>query len=139
MKVKDIMYPAHRIDCSSTVFEAAKFMAEHSLGSVFIEDSGKVKGIVTERDMVVKILAKGINASASCVKDIMSAPVISVGPETSLEEASEVMANNKIRRLAVVEYGKIIGKVTTNLISKNMKYYLAVKLFKNAEMPGIIE
>ncbi len=137
MQVKDIMYPAHKMDANSTIVEAAKFVTEHEIGSVFIESRKKIVGIVTERDIVRKIVSKGLDARRIMVYEIMSAPIISVSPETGLEEAADIMSKNKIRRLGIIENGHIVGKVTQNLIGKNLKYYMSVKLFKREESPGI--
>ena len=107
MNVGDIMMPASKIDASSTVTEAARFMAEHNTHSVFVESQGKVKGIVTESDIVRKVVTQGIDSRRIMVYDIMTSPVVSVGKETSLEDASELMTRHKIRRLAIVEKGRI--------------------------------
>lgn len=138
MLVKDIMLPAYKIDANSTVAEAAKIMAEHNMGSIFIESRGKIQGIMTERDVVRKIATKGTDSRRIMVYEIMTSPIISVSGDTTLEQASEIMSKNKIRRLAIVDKGDIVGKVTSSLISKNMKYYLSVKLFRREEHPNII-
>jgi CBS domain-containing protein len=127
--VKDIMYPAHKADQNTSIEDIAKFMLEHNIASVFVEADWRIKGIVTERDIVRKVVAKRLDPASVCLRDIMSSPVISVSPDTNLQDASELMAKHKIRRLAVVENGRIIGKVTANLISQNMSHYLNTKLF----------
>jgi|SRR3989344_7454706 len=134
MNVGDIMMPASKIDASSTVTEAARFMAEHNTHSVFVESQGKVKGIVTESDIVRKVVTQGIDSRRIMVYDIMTSPVVSVGKETSLEDASELMTRHKIRRLAIVEKGRIVGKVTAALIAKNLKYYMSVRMFRDDSM-----
>ncbi len=134
MNVGDIMMPASKIDASSTVTEAARFMAEHNTHSVFVESQGKVKGIVTESDIVRKVVSQGIDSRRIMVYDIMTSPVVSVGKETSLEDASELMTRHKIRRLAIVEKGRIVGKVTAALIAKNLKYYMSVRMFRDDSM-----
>ncbi len=135
MYVKDIMLPAKSVNANTTVAEAAKIMAEHNMGSIFIESHGKIGGIMTERDIVQKIAARGIDSRRVMVYEIMSSPIISIPGNTLLEEASDLMAKHRIRRLAVVENGKIVGKVTSSLIARNMKYYLSVKLFRREESP----
>ena len=125
MKVKEIMHPATKVPSDTTISEAARIMDQKLIGSVLIEENNKTIGIMTERDILRKIVAKGINPDKTKVKHIMSYPIITIDINEDVMEASKKMDQNRIRRLVVTEKGKIIGKVTVNSIARNFKYALA--------------
>jgi len=122
MRVKEIMHGVTKIPFWSTVSEAARIMDEKSIGSVLIEENRRVIGIVTERDILRKIVAKGKNPDKVKVKDIMNDPIITIDANEDILEASKIMDEKRIRRLIVVENGQIVGKITANSISRNLKY-----------------
>ncbi len=120
--LKDIMVrDVVTISPDKTAQEAARLMAEHGIGSVVVMDSDKVVGIVTERDLVRKVCAKDIPSSRVRIQDVMSAPIITGEPDLPIEAAVQRMFNNKIRRLPVVENGKLVGIVTISDIAKHMR------------------
>ena len=125
MKVSEIMHAATRVASNSTISEAAKIMDQKLIGSVLIEENNKIAGIVTERDILRKVVAKGKNAETTMVKDIMSYPLITIDANEDALEASRIMDEKRIRRLVVTENGKVVGKVTANSISRNLKYLLS--------------
>ncbi|MBI2654441.1 CBS domain-containing protein [Candidatus Woesearchaeota archaeon] len=125
MKVKEVLHRIMKISSDTSVAEAARIMSEKLTGSVLVEEDGDVIGIMTERDMMRKVVAKAKNANQLKVKDIMSTPLITIDANEDILEASRIMDRHRIRRLIVVEDGKIIGKVTANSISRNLKYLLA--------------
>ena len=94
-----------------SVPEAAKLMDDHSIGSVIVVDeNNKAKGIITERDIITKIVSKGKDPSNVKADSIMSTPLRVVTPDTTLEEASTSMRENRIKRLPVVnEQKELIG------------------------------
>ncbi len=125
MKVKDIMHPFIKLAGSASVAEAAKVMDEHIIGSLLVEEFGVIKGIITERDILRKIVAKGRNAELVKIRDVMSSPIITIDADASVEEASRLMDEKRIRRLVVAENGKFVGKITANEISRNLRFILA--------------
>ncbi|MBI2523585.1 CBS domain-containing protein [Candidatus Woesearchaeota archaeon] len=124
MRVKEIMHHVVKIPFWSSVSEAARIMDEKSIGSVLIEENGRVIGIMTEKDILRKIVAKGKNPDKVKVKDIMNDPVITIDANEDILEASKIMDEKRIRRLIVVENGQIAGKITANSISRNLKYMI---------------
>ena len=124
MRVKEIMHGVTKISFWSSVSEAARIMDERAIGSVLIEENGRVIGIMTERDILRKIVAKGKNPDKVKVKDIMNDPVTTIDANEDILEASRIMDEKKIRRLIVVENGQIVGKITANSISRNLKYMI---------------
>ncbi|MCL5789672.1 MAG: CBS domain-containing protein [Candidatus Thermoplasmatota archaeon] len=103
-----------RVDSSLTAEEGAKIMTQKGISSLLIEENGRVKGIVTERDIVTKIAANGLSASEVKLKEIMSSPLIHVEGDSPLETAAEMMWKKKIRRLPVVTNGEFVGILTEN-------------------------
>jgi len=125
MKVSEIMHAVARVSSNATISEAAKIMDQKLIGSVLIEEENEIVGIVTERDILRKVVAKGKNAEITRVKDIMSYPMITIDANEDALEASRIMDEKRIRRLVVTENGKVVGKVTANSISRNLKYLLS--------------
>jgi len=101
----------------TTVQEAAELMRKHRVGSciVIVE---KPIGIITERDIVHKVVSQDLKASDVKVKDIMSSPIIVIDPYKSIEEAMRIMANGNIRRLPVIENGELVGIITQRDIAR---------------------
>ncbi len=118
---------ADRVDSNVSISEAAKLMEQKLIGSILAEENNEVIGIMTERDILKKVVAKGKNPDEVKVKNIMNHPVLTIDANQDIVEASRIMDRKRIRRLIVTENDKIIGKVTANSISRNLKFYLARK------------
>ncbi len=113
MPVKDIMTRnVATIDIKSDVPQLARKMLELDVGSVIITDEKLPIGIVTERDIVKKIITKNLKPSAISVRELMTTPLITAHASEDVTEAMHMMLKMKIRRLPVVEMGKLIGIVT---------------------------
>jgi CBS domain-containing protein len=111
--VKDIMTsPVISIDETASIQDVAKIMAEKNIGSVAVMQAGKLMGIITERDISKKIVAVNRNPVTTSVKDIMQTHLITAVPETTVEEASNVLSTGKFRRLPVMAGDKLAGIVT---------------------------
>ena len=124
LKVRDVMsHPIITVDEDALVIEIVKNMAELEIGSVVITADGKPTGIVTERDIALKVLLKNKRADEMRAKEIMTSPLITVTPDTSLDEASEIAAEKRIKRLPVVENGVVIGLVSLrNILTQKPEY-----------------
>jgi CBS domain-containing protein len=113
MKVKDVMdTKVFSLDASSTVDDAIKSMIKNGVWSLIVERRGLPEGVVTERDVIRRCLGKGMVPSKTSVGSIASSPLVTIDPNATLREAMDVMAAKDIRRLFVVDKGKIIGRVT---------------------------
>jgi len=120
MLVKEIMNRnVKTVRPEDTVKLAAQIMNENHVGSlVVVSGSGGVVGIITERDILVDVVATGRGADNVNVKDTMTSNIITIDPEKTLEEAADVMTEHKIKKLPVVEKGSLVGMVTaTDLIA----------------------
>ncbi len=102
---------------STNVAKAAKRMAEVDVGSIVVVEDKKPVGILTERDVLMKVVAEDVKASTVRVGKIMSAPIITISPDKDIVEAARIMAKNKIRRIPVVEAGKLVGIITSSDIT----------------------
>lgn len=123
MKVKDIM--TTNVACvnpSTTIVEAAQLMKEHNVGSIPVCDKNSVVGIITDRDIVVRNIAKGKNSQETSVKDTMTPGVTTVTPEMDVNEVAKMMAHSQIRRVPVVEDNKLVGIVALGDIAIEAKY-----------------
>jgi CBS domain-containing protein len=119
LSVSDVM--SRRLitaDASEPADSLARIMAEDGVGCIIIVKENHPIGIVTERDMVVKLISKNIQPSEVKAQDIMSTPLITINPDKSVELALREMARRRIRRLPVVQGNKLIGLVSdTDLLS----------------------
>ena len=113
MAIRDMMKQSPVIiGPKSTVQDAAKEMKGEGIGSLIIIDSGKPIGIITESDILKKVVAEGLDSSKILVDDVMTSPIIAVKPDTTIEEAIKTMGELGIRRLPVVENDKLVGMTT---------------------------
>ena len=99
------------IKTTESVANALRKMVKHKIGSIVIVENGRPVGIVTERDISIKV-AKAQTLRGLVVKKIMSKPLIAVAPSTDIWEAVEQMVRKDVRRLAVILDKKLIGMVT---------------------------
>lgn len=96
----------------TTLEEIATMMKEENIGAVPVVEDGEVSGIVTDRDIVLRCIAEGKDAAECTAEDVMSTEVFCIEPDTSAAEAARLMGDRQIRRLAVIENGKLIGMVS---------------------------
>jgi CBS domain-containing protein len=95
----------------TTVAEAAKVMAKEDVGPVPIVEDGRLTGIVTDRDIVVRVVAEGRDPSSTTVGEIASRDVVTVSPDDDLDTALKHLAQNQVRRIPVVDGGRLVGIV----------------------------
>ncbi|MEM3703270.1 MAG: CBS domain-containing protein [Candidatus Bathyarchaeia archaeon] len=128
LKVRDVMEGGIvTLDGDLPAIEALKAMLENGVWSVVVNVKGIPMGVVTERDLLRRIVAKGLNIERVPLKDVMSCPLITVDPDAAFGEAWDLMAEKGVRRLYVVEGGKIIGRVTqTGLFQKLLDAVVAL-------------
>ena len=94
------------------VLEAVRLMAEHHIGAVLVMRGDELAGIASERDYARKVVLMGRNSSETTIGTIMSAPVIQVGPQNSVNDCMMLMTEKRIRHLPVVENGELIGVIS---------------------------
>ena len=110
--VRDAMTEDPRsIGASASVVEAARMMREDDIGSLPITDDEQLVGMITDRDITMRVVAEAADPNATSVEDVYSRDLISVEPDNDLEEALGLMARHQVRRLPVVEDGRLVGIV----------------------------
>jgi CBS domain-containing protein len=113
LKIEDIMVKeVITVDGESTVKEAADIMNRFEIGCLIVTKDGKAVGILTERDLLKRVVSRAKNPMKTKAKTIMSKPLIVVEPDMELEEAAKLMFKLKIKKLPVVENGRLMGLVT---------------------------
>lgn len=95
-----------------TVFEAAQTMKKHKIGNVLVGENKHPVGILTESDILKKVVAEGKNPRDVLVDDVMTTPIVIIDPYISLEEAMKTMGKCNIRRLPVMENNELVGIIT---------------------------
>ena len=115
------------IDHDKSALEAAKIMAEKGISSVFVVMTGDPVGIVSERDFIKKICAKELPIAQVKIGDIMSKILTTADPEMPIAVAVQRMANHKIRRLPIMEGGKLIGIITVTDLARHLRTSLLLE------------
>lgn len=109
-RVREAMTPSPTtVDASENVLESARLMAAEDVGSLPVVDDGQLVGMVTDRDLVLQVLAKDLDPHKTTVGSVCSENPVVVAPEDSLAEALQRMARERVRRLPVVEDRRLVG------------------------------
>lgn len=104
----------------ATVGDAAKRLADKSIGAVPVCDaSGHLRGVVTDRDLVVEVLAVGKDPASTKVIDLVHGEAVTIGADDSLEEAIRTMQQHKVRRLPVIDGTQLVGMVSQADIARS--------------------
>jgi CBS domain-containing protein len=119
LKVEDVMVrEVITIDENSTVKEAADVMNKFEIGCLIAIRKGKAVGIITERDLLKRVVAEAKDVNKTRVKDVMSSPLVVVEPCMDLEEAVKLMFQMKIKKLPVVDEKRLVGLVSLTDIAR---------------------
>jgi len=102
----------YSVAAAETVFHAIEVMADANIGAVLVTEEDRIVGICTERDYTRKIILKGLASKQTQVKEIMTKDVITVNPETTVEQCMALMTKYHIRHLPVVENGHLAGMIS---------------------------
>jgi CBS domain-containing protein len=100
------------VGSSTSVLEAARLMKTEDVGSVPILEDERLIGVITDRDIAIRVAAEGKDAQSTTVGEIASRDVVTIDPQQNLDEAARLMAQHQVRRLPVVEEdGRLVGIV----------------------------
>jgi len=115
MLVKDVMSsPVVTIDEDAPANHAAELMDKHELGCLIVTSKeGKPLGIITERDLVRRVLAKNVKPDSVKAKEVMTSPLITAEPDEKISEVARKMSRLNIRRLGVVYKGQLVGVLSS--------------------------
>lgn len=113
LKVDDVMVEeVITVEADETVKKAIDLMNENEIGCLIVVKQGKAVGILTERDMLARVLAQSRNPERTKVSEVMSAPLVVADPKMELEEAARLMFKMKVKKLPVVSNGELVGLIT---------------------------
>ncbi len=121
-KARDIMSP----DCecigeNDSVLDAARKLAELNVGAMPIcGEDDRLKGMITDRDIVVKVLAEGKDPATTKVIDLVQGEVVTIGADDPVEEVSRTMAQHQVRRLPVIDGHDLVGVVSQGDVARNV-------------------
>jgi len=105
----------------ATVAEAAELMGEIDVGALPVGSAENLEGLVTDRDILYRVVAKGLNGAEVLVRDVATRPVIGCGEEDTLQAAMDLMATHYIRRLPVRDgEGRVVGWITLADLARNL-------------------
>ncbi len=117
--VRDVMTKNIKtVKTDDTVHDAVKKMNKFDIGSVIVVSSGRAVGIITETNIMRRIVEPRMDPATVWVKDIMSSPLITVESNAALEEAAKIMAEKRINRLPVMDGDKLLGVISSSDIVK---------------------
>jgi CBS domain-containing protein len=136
-KVRDAMTPEPRVaDPSLSLAEAAQLMRSEDIGSLPIVQEGQLVAVLTDRDIVVRAVAESADLSATKVGDIASRKPVTIEPDQDLDEALALMARAQVRRLPVVEGGRLVGVLAQADIAQEAKSKQAGELVEEISKPS---
>ncbi|NLL38267.1 MAG: CBS domain-containing protein [Clostridiales bacterium] len=124
MQVKELMRGSViTVDPGDAVSSAARLLYKYNIGALPVcSDDGRIKGIVTDRDIVLRCVAAEADPEKTPIREIMTRNVVTVSPSDDVREATRLMATDQIRRLPVVDEGKVVGMLSLGDISKSHNY-----------------
>jgi len=118
--VRDVMTENVRtVRPNSTITEVVRKMNKFEIGSVVVVDGERPVGLITERDILRRVLEVTLAAEAMKAKEVMSSPLLTVGDEATVEQAARIMVDRRIKKLPVVKEGKLVGIVTSTDIVRS--------------------
>jgi CBS domain-containing protein len=113
--IKSFMVPREKfitVKRETDVQSAARLMRDHHINSLFVTNGNEIVGILTDTDMVRRVVAAGVDTLTTTAEMIMSAPILTIEGDKTVLDASDLMAQTRIRHLGVTEDGKLIGMLS---------------------------
>ena len=114
--VRDLLARKHgelvTVTADTSVLDASTLMVDRGVGGVMVVEEGRLMGIFTERDVLRRVVAVRLDPTSTLVRDVMTAPVLTVAPETPLQECRALMSERRIRHLPVMADGALVGLVS---------------------------
>jgi CBS domain-containing protein len=110
------------VELASSAFDAASKILNHDIGCVVVTgEKGKVEGLITKGDVLREVVMKKLDPQRVGSESIMSRPVVTVGPKTTLAEAQEIMTKNNLTKLPVIDSGELVGIITSTDILRGSR------------------
>ena len=128
-------YDVWSIAPDASVYDAIHLMAEKSVGALIVMDGPSLVGVISERDYARKIILEGRSSEDTKISEIMSAKVITTGPDNSIEECMQIMTDRRIRHLPVLSGDKVLGVIS---LGDLVEYIIAEQRFVIEQMERYI-
>ncbi|KPV62327.1 MAG: Inosine-5'-monophosphate dehydrogenase [Candidatus Bathyarchaeota archaeon BA2] len=136
LKVENVMVKGViTVEEKATVREAVELMNKHEIGCLIVMEKGKPAGIVTERDMLKRVLLEAKDPKKTKVSEIMSKPLVVGKPQMSIEDAVKLMFNQKIKKLPVADNDHLVGLVTLTDLVRSREIIETLKKLPTKETP----
>ncbi|MEA5445505.1 CBS domain-containing protein [Gammaproteobacteria bacterium AB-CW1] len=103
---------------NASVSEAARTMSSHNKGCVLVMDEGGLRGLFTERDLMRRVVAEGLDPARTPVNDVMTSEIVTVGPEVTIGEAMSLCTQRRLRHLPIYKDGELLGIVSAGDLTK---------------------
>jgi CBS domain-containing protein len=110
----------YSVEPQAAVLDAVRLMAEHHVGALVVMRGAALEGIVSERDYARKVILRGRSSADTPVRDIMSAPVLTVSLDTSVQACMQLMTDRHVRHLPVVDGARVIGMISIGDLVKSV-------------------
>lgn len=124
------------VEPGTTVRDAAAMMNRNNIGAVPVVDKGNVRGMLTDRDIVLRCVSEGRDAASVHVSDICSSGAVTVRPDQSVSDALHMMSSEQIRRLPVVENGRLVGMVSFADVARERSGMELAQAISEISMPS---
>lgn len=135
--VRDVMTNnPENVDADASVSDAATIMHELEIGAVPVVGNGAIQGIITDRDIAIRVVAANRNPSEVKVSEIATPNPVTVGPDADMKEAEDLMAQHQVRRLPVVENGKLVGILALGDVSVEASVKDAGRVLRDVSNPA---
>lgn len=118
--LKDKGAAVFAVEPGASVMDAIRSMADNHVGALLVMEGPRLVGIVSERDYARKVILKGRSSATTAVREIMSAPVHTVAPEHSVDDAMRLMTDRRIRHLPVVQGERVVGVLSIGDLVKSV-------------------
>lgn len=108
----------HAVPVTVTVYEAVEAMNRHRIGAMLVMDGPKLAGIFTERDALTRVISASLDPKVTPVSKVMSANVLTIAPETTVQQVMDIFAERRCRHLPVIQNDKLVGLVSIGDVSR---------------------
>lgn len=143
LRVRDLMARnIITVQAEDSIIKAASVMDENGVSSVAVKEGNEFSGMITERNIISRVVSKGLDPQKIKVSEVMSTPLITINPDATIEEAARKMRDNKIRRLLVEENHKKIGIIAESDIVRvdpELHFLIREKSKLEAQFPSPTE
>lgn len=134
--VRDVMTSEVETTTSSQpLHEAARLMKDGDFGSIPVVDDGRLVAVLTDRDIVIRAVSEGLDAATTRVGEIASTDPVTVSPDQNLDDALEIMSHYRVRRLPVVEEGRLVGMLSQADIALEAKEKVTGEVVQEISQP----